>query len=513
MDILSCILLGLMVAWISIYTFYYSLGRRSSVTTRLPPGPNPLPFIGNLLELGNKPHLCLTKLSQRYGRIMALQFGQITTVVISSSTVAKEVLRNHDQLFCNRTVPDALHACQHSKYGMGWIPVSPAWRNLRKTCNTQLFATKILDANQANRHLKVQELISDVNVSAVNGEVVDIGRAAFKTSLNLLSRSVFFVDLADPHSARAREFKDLVWSICEEAGKHNLAYYFLVPKKIDPLGIRRRLTGHFGRILDLFDHLMMQRFESRKVLDYIMTNDLLDTLINISEEKNEDMDMDEIQHLLLLCLLSTFIDLFSAATDTTSGTLEWAMAELLRNPEKLSQAQAELKQIIGKGKPVEESHIARLPYLQAIIKETFRLHPVVPFLLPRKAEIDVEICGYIVPKGAQVLVNAWAIGRDPNIWDDPNSFMPERFLDSEIDVLGGNFELIPFGGGKRICPGLPLAMRMLNLMLGSLINSFDDWKLEDGVVPETLNMEEKFGITLAKAQPLIAVPMLYKNLA
>ncbi|KAM1498537.1 hypothetical protein ACFX1Q_022274 [Malus domestica] len=146
------------------------------------------------------------------------------------------------------------------------------------------------------------------------------------------------------------------------------------------------------------------------------------------------------------------------------------MAELLRNPEKLSQAQAELKQIIGKGK-------------------------------------------YIVPKDAQVLVNAWAIGRDPNIWDDPNSFMLERFLDSEIDILGKNFELLPFGGGRRICPGLPLAMRMLNLMLGSLIKSFDDWTLENGIVPETLNMEEKFGITLEKAHPLIAGPMLYKNLA
>ncbi|CAN6676358.1 unnamed protein product [Malus baccata var. baccata] len=489
MDILSCILLGLMVAWISIYTLYYSLGRRSSVTTRLPPGPNPLPFIGNLLELGNKPHLSLTKLSQRYGPIMALQLGQITTVVISSSTFAKEVLRTHDQLFCNRTVPDAIRACQHSKYGMAWIPVSPAWRNLRKTCNTQLFATKILDANQANRHLKVQELISYVNESAVNGEVVDIGRAAFKTSLNLLSRTVFSVDLADPHSAMAREFKDLVWGIFEEAGKPNLADYFPVLKKIDPLGIRRRLTGHFRKMLDLFDRLMMQRFESRKALDYIMTNDMLDTLINISEEKNEDMDIDEIQHLLL--------ELFAAGTDTTSSTVEWAMAELLRNPEKLSKAQAELKQIIGKGKLVEESDVARLPYLQAIIKETFRLYPAAPLLLPRKAETD----------GAQVFVNAWAIGRDPGIWDNPDSFVPERFLGSEIDVTGQNFELIPFGGGRRMCPGWPLAMRMVNLMLGSLINCFDKWKLEDGVTQETMNMDQKFGLTLQKAQPLKVVPM------
>ncbi|BBG93900.1 cytochrome P450, family 71, subfamily A, polypeptide 20 [Prunus dulcis] len=183
------------------------------------------------------------------------------------------------------------------------------------------------------------------------------------------------------------------------------------------------------------------------------------------------------------------------------------MAELLRNPEKLSKAQEELKHIIGQGKPVEESDITRLPYLQAIIKETFKLHPAAPLLIPRKAGADVEICGYIVPKGAQVLVNAWAIGRDPSIWENPNSFMPERFLGLDIDVTGRNFELIPFGGGRRICPGLPLAMRMLNLMLGSLLNCFDNWKLEDGVAPETMNMEDKFGLTLEKAQPLIAVPM------
>ncbi|KAM2765466.1 hypothetical protein COP1_021515 [Malus domestica] len=201
-------------------------------------------------------------------------------------------------------------------------------------------------------------------------------------------------------------------------------------------------------------------------------------------------------------------ELFTAGTDTTSSTLEWAMAELLRNLEKLSKAQAELKQIIGKGKPVEESYVARLPYLQAIIKETFRLYPAAPLLLPRKAETDVEIDGYNVPKGAQVFVNAWAIGRDPEIWDKPDSFVLERFLGSKIYVTGQNFELIPFGGGRRMCPGWPLAMRMVNLMLGSLINCFDKWKLEDGVTPKTMNMNQKFGLTLQKAQTLRVVPML-----
>lgn len=195
-----------------------------------------------------------------------------------------------------------------------------------------------------------------------------------------------------------------------------------------------------------------------------------------------------------------------AGSDTTSSTFQWAMAELMHNPEVLSKAQLELNEVIGKGNPVEESDIARLPYLQAIIKETFRMHPAGPLLVPRKAESDVEIEGLTVPKGAQVLVNAWAIGRDPSIWDDPNSFKPERFLGSEIDVRGRNFELLPFGSGRRICPGLPLAMRMLHLMLGSIIHFFD-WKLEDGVTPQSMSMDDKCGLALEMAKPLRAIPI------
>jgi cytochrome P450 len=182
------------------------------------------------------------------------------------------------------------------------------------------------------------------------------------------------------------------------------------------------------------------------------------------------------------------------------------MAELLHSPETLSKAQEELRQTIGRGNHVDESDIPRLPYLQAVVKETFRLHPAVPLLLPRKAGAEVEVRGFTVPKGAQVLVNAWAIGRDPSIWENPNSFMPERFLGSEIEVRDRTFQVIPFGGGRRICPGFPLAIRMVHLMLGSLIHSFD-WKLEDGVTPKDMNMDEKFGITLEMAHPLRAVPI------
>jgi cytochrome P450 len=182
------------------------------------------------------------------------------------------------------------------------------------------------------------------------------------------------------------------------------------------------------------------------------------------------------------------------------------MTELVLNPEIMSKAKKELEIVIGKGKSMEESDISKLPYLYAILKETFRLHPPVPFLLPRKAEKDVKICGLTIPKDAHVLVNVWTIGRDPTLWENPTIFSPERFLGSEIDIKGRSFELVPFGAGRRSCPGMMLAIRMLMLMLGSLINSFD-WKLEDGNKAEDVDMEEKFGITLQKAQPLRVVPL------
>ncbi|CAI0559115.1 unnamed protein product [Linum tenue] len=232
---------------------------------------------------------------------------------------------------------------------------------------------------------------------------------------------------------------------------------------------------------------------------YIFTPQKLDS--------NQGLRRDKIVALVLLDLGLTYQDLFVAGTDTTATTLEWAMTELLHNPNALTKVKEELDQMIGKDHHLEESDISRLPYLQAVIKETYRLHPPLPLLLPHKAGADVEIDGFTVPKGAQVLVNLWAIGRDSMIWNDPNSFTPERFLGSDVDVRGNHFELITFGAGRRICPGMSLAHRMLHMMLGSLVHWFD-WKLPDGVEPEQLDMKEKFGVTLQKAKPLLAIPTL-----
>ncbi|KAF7847876.1 hypothetical protein BT93_L2489 [Corymbia citriodora subsp. variegata] len=491
------LILCLHLLWGLIQVLSFVAVRIKKDPSNLPPGPRPLPLIANLLELGKLPHQSLAKLARTYGPIMKLRLGFVTTVVISSPTLAKEILQTHDALFLNRTIPDTITAHNHDQLGLPWMPISPLFRNLRKIYNSHLLSNKKLDSNQHLRSKKVEELVCYVQKCAHNGDVIDIGEAAFRTSLNSLSNTVFSLDMSCPSNS-ARGLKEVVWQIMAEVGKPNLADYFPVLKKIDPQGLKQRTELCFSKMFDIFDGLIKKRWQLRMQSGSVTSNDVLDALLNVMEEKSEDMDMSLIKHL--------FLDFFVAGTETTSSTLEWAMTELLCNPEKLSKAQKELHEVIGKGKQMEEVEIPRLPYLQAIIKETLRLHPPFPLLLPRRSEANTQIGGFTVPKGAQVLVNAWAMGRDPSIWVNSNEFAPERFLGSDIDLRGKNFELVPFGGGRRICPGLPLATRMLHLMLGSLINSFN-WRLEDGVTPENMNMEDKFGISVQRAQPLKVVAL------
>ena len=198
-------------------------------------------------------------------------------------------------------------------------------------------------------------------------------------------------------------------------------------------------------------------------------------------------------------------DLFSAGTDTSSATVEWAMAELLLNPSCMSRAREELDQVIGSKEQVEESDIGQLKYLQAIVKETFRLHPPAPFLLPHLAETTTQVRGYTVPKGARLLVNVWAIGHDGKVWPEPKKFRTERFLEEpEVDFKGRDFKLLPFGSGRRMCPGWPLAVRMVHLMLASLLHRFQ-WKLPVDVEKKGLDMAERLGVNLSMATPLEAI--------
>ncbi|XP_049346229.1 geraniol 8-hydroxylase-like isoform X2 [Solanum verrucosum] len=429
--------------------------------------------------------------------MMGLRMGQITTVVISSSAVAKQVLQKQDLSFSSRTIPDAIRTNNHHHLSVVFLPVCSLWRSMRKILNSNLFCGNKLDATQHLRSQKMQDFITYCGKCSQTGESVNIGQAAFETMLNLLSNTFFSKDVVDPYGNSGKEFKDVVWDVMEESGKPNFADYFPLLKRIDPQGIRRRIGKHSDKLLQLIGGLIDERLEQRRQSPNGCRTDFLEVMLNTSEEDPQAFDRNHIEHLCL--------DLFIAGTDTTSSTLEWAMVEVMRKPYIMRKAKAELAEVIGQGKAIVEASVAHLPYLQCIAKETLRLHPPVPILLS-KVDQDVEACGYFVPKDSQVLVHVLSIGRDPANWDDPLTFKPERFWDSKIDVRGQDFEIIPFGGGRRICPGIPLAMRTLSIMLGSLLNSFD-WKAEGDIAPEDLDVEEKFGVSLARLRPLLAVPI------
>ncbi|KAK1383350.1 Geraniol 8-hydroxylase [Heracleum sosnowskyi] len=253
------------------YVLFKSLLSFQKRGKKLPPGPYQLPIIGNLAKLGELPHQSLAKLAHIYGPIMHLKLGRVNTIVISSSTIAQQVLQKQDITFSSRFVPDALCACDHFKYSVAFLPVGPMWSNLRKIARSNLFSVNKLDANQHLRSSKVNELIGYVKKCSQSGQAIDIGRDAFRTSLNLLSNTIFSKDMADPNQDSAKEFKDLIWNIMVDVGKPNLGDLFPVFKKMD-------LQGTLVR-----------------------NDDALDELIKISLRNPDELDKTQIEHLFLVC--------------------------------------------------------------------------------------------------------------------------------------------------------------------------------------------------------------------
>ncbi|KAL3831174.1 hypothetical protein ACJIZ3_019976 [Penstemon smallii] len=493
------LVLPFMVAVWAWFCFNKRSKSRRQRSAQLCPGPYPFPLIGNILQLGRNPHQSLEKLSKTYGPLMSLHLGSIYTVVVSSPEMAKEILQKHDLVFSSRTIPAAVQSHDHHKNSIGLLPVGNKWRDFRKICKEQMFSTQHLEASQGLRQEKLRKLCDYVQECCVKGRVVNIGEVAFVTTLNFMSATLFSVDFTNFDSDTTHEWKETMEGLFAIVAAPNFADFFPLLKKFDPQGIKRRADLYFGKLLSMFENVINQRLESRRThSDTSFKKDLLEGLLELSEGSEYDLSPKVMKHLLL--------DLFNAGTDTTASTVEWALTELLRNPNKMSIAKNELITVIGKNIRVKESDISKLSYLQAVIKEVLRLHPPAPLLVPRKSEVDVEINGYIIPKNSQIFVNVWAIGRDSSIWPNPNTFEPERFLDSKIDFKGQDFEFIPFGSGRRMCPGLQIADRMLLIMVASLIHNFN-WELEPGTKQEELDIREKFGLALHKEVPLKALPV------
>ncbi|XP_023742032.1 cytochrome P450 76C1 [Lactuca sativa] len=472
----------------------------SSGAPSLPPGPRSLPIVGYLPFLGRDLHKQFRNMAHTYGPIFKFHLGSKLHVVINTPDLVKAVVREQDDIFANRNPTVAALATSYGGVDVVWSDNSSYWRNLRKIFAHEVLSNKNLEACRFFRRDEVRKTIK--NIYSKTGTAIDISEIAFSTEANVLT-SMVWENTSDPNAKGSHfgaELKRISSNIVETLGQPNLSDIFPSLAWLDLQGILRKSKRQLHQLDQIFTSIIDDRIisNSKKPKDsagHEGKKDLLQILLELEDQKDAtSISITQIKAFLL--------DIMVAGTETTTTLIEWAMGEIMQNHDIMKRIQKELADIVGVDNIVEESHLPKLQYLDATIKETFRLHPVVPLILPRSPSQDCIVGGYTIPKGCTVFLNVWSIHRDPLYWDNPLEFSPQRFLTNKYDFKGSNLHFIPFGAGRRLCPGVPLAEKMQMYILASLLHSFD-WRLPEG---EKHDLSEKFGITLKKREPLIVVP-------
>nr|AGC74041.1 flavonoid-3',5'-hydroxylase [Strelitzia reginae] len=469
----------------------------------LPPGPRGFPLVGALPLLGSAPHVALARMAKRYGPIMLVKMGQFGVVVASTPDAARVFLKTLDPYFSNRPVDAAPIRLAYGGQDLVFADYGPKWKLLRKLCSLEMLGTRALESWSAVRRDEVGHMLRSMEATGREREPVVLGAMLIYTIANMIGRVILSRRVFETKGSEANEFKDMVVELMTLAGQVNIGDFIPAVAWMDLQGLEARMKKLHKKFDLVLSRLVAEHEASKGERGGRL--DLLDAIMaNRDGPEEEKLTEDNVKALLL--------NLFTAGTDTSTGTIEWAMAEMLLNPSILKRAQVEMDQVIGPNRRLEESDIPNLPYLQAICKESFRKHPSTPLNLPRISTQACQVNGYYIPKNTKLLVNIWAIGRDPDVWENPLEFNPDRFMTakgSKIDPRGNDFELIPFGAGRRICAGARMGVVLVHYILGSLIQSFD-WNLPDGV---KLDMGETFGIALQKTVPIAAMvnPRLAPN--
>ncbi|XP_050380060.1 desmethyl-deoxy-podophyllotoxin synthase-like [Argentina anserina] len=470
----------------------------SNPILKSPPGPWKLPVIGNLHQLaaGNPlPHHALRDLAKKHGPIMHLKLGQLEVIVISSSKAAEEVLKTHELTFSQRPRVLAVEVMSFAQSSIVFAPYGDYWREMRKICVLNLFNAKRVQCFRSIREEEVSNLIESISASSM-GLTPTINLSATISSLTnvIVSRAAL--------GGKCRNAKEFT-SLLEKATQ--LAAGFDIPDLFPSLRFLGYITGTIpsmkkmrNKLGTILESIINEHKESKK--NEKSEEDFVDVLLKLQESKEVVLTTNQIKDVIM--------DIFSAGSETTATAIEWAMSELMRNPRVMNKAQAELR----KTKLEEAADVQNLDYLKAVVKETLRLHPPAP-LLPRESRERCKISGYELPEKAKVIINEWAIGRDPESWVDAESFKPERFLhgsESDLDFKGFDFEFIPFGAGRRICPGISFGVPIIELALSKLLYHFD-WELGNETKPEELDMSETFGVSCRRKHDLYVIATPHRS--
>ncbi|KAI3839422.1 hypothetical protein MKX03_017545 [Papaver bracteatum] len=480
------------------------LSRKNRINSRrLPPGPPGWPLIGNLFDVGFEYKSLpkrLVEIQKKYGPIFMIRVGWQNMLVIASADAAMEVFKTHDQAFFNRQPIQTLLLPDDDIYQVTpWAPYGPIWRINRRLYAT-IFSRTTMNNTLGKRRQFLDQIIQWVSVEEKEGRSVEIKHLTLVALTNLFGNLFFSKDVMDLKSSSRNELYQLLEEMVVVTSKPNVADVYPWLRNLDPQNLSNRMKKAIYAFLNIVDGFAKERRSTDVIHNSNEEKDYWDLLMDF-----EGNGKDEPTKLSDRYINFFIMEIFIAGTDSIITPLEWVMTEVMRNPEVMRMAKDEIAQVVGYNRKIEESDVDSLPYLGAVIKETLRLHPPAPFLIPRTTIEDTEFMGYVIPKDTAVLVNFWGIGRDSALWDDPFSFNPERFLGNTTDYRGQHSRFLPFGSGRRMCAGLPLVHQILPIVVGSLLQSFD-WTLENGVTPESIDMNEKIETSLKKATPLRIIP-------
>ncbi|KAM4107462.1 hypothetical protein ACB094_04G146900 [Castanea mollissima] len=483
-------------AFLAPILFLFLIKQRKKLvqSKKLPPGPSTLPLIGNLHQLRGLPHRSLQHLSDEHGPLMFLQLGSIPTLVISSADIARDIFKTHDLVFSGRPVLYATKKISYNLSTVSFAPYGEYWREVRKIVTLELFSAKRVQSFQAVRDEEVALMLDSIVASS---GPVNLSELTLSLTSNIVCRVAFGkkYDCGENKSKKSR-LHETLRETQELLGGFYIADFFPWMGWLYTFnGFETRLEKNFRELDESYEEVIAEHLDPRRPEPE--REDLVDVLLRVRKDSNQAIALgsDYIKGVLS--------DMFLAGTETTSATLVWIMAELIRNPFIMQRAQAEVREAIkGKAK-VEENHLPKLVYLKSIVKEGLRLYPSVP-LIPRETIDSCTIEGYHILAKTRVFVNAKSIGTDPKYWKNPNEFQPERFLDCSIDFRGQHFEFLPFGYGRRGCPGMNFGVLGIELALANLLHRFD-WELPDGIRRQDLDMEEAIGLTVHKKVPLCLV--------
>ncbi|CAN1163433.1 5-OH-xanthotoxin synthase [Linum perenne] len=443
----------LVIPTILLFLLFLNKHKKTS-NVCLPPGPKGLPLIGNLFQIDpSAPHRYLWKLSQIHGPLMTLKQGRVSIIVVSSAKMAREIMKTHDLIFSNRQSITGQQKLSYNGQDVAFAPYDSYWREMKKICIVHLFNSHRVKSFHSIREFEVSKMVEKISKGSCRGTPFNLSEAMMYLTSIIICRVAF----GKRYEEEGIERSGVLSHLKETQALFTSFYfsdYFPLLGFIDKLsGLRNRLDKNFKE-WDAF------------------YQDMIDEHLHPNRAKPDE---DDILDNFVMWMQNIFI----GGTDTSAATVVWAMTYLMKNPKMMIKAQEEVRHAIGKKGLVNEEDIQQLSYLKAIVKETLRLQPTLPLMVPRESTQSCNLGGYEIPAKT-------------------------RFIGKSIDVKGSDFELIPFGAGRRICPGIHMGLSTVELSLANLLYAFD-WEMPTGMSSEDLDMEVLPGITMHKKNPLCLV--------